>query len=63
MSYPDSPKSVLKMEKRVFTHSLRARNGSIYANIDEGGPRYVGDPSPDVDANWEELIGGKKFSN
>jgi hypothetical protein len=51
------------MEKRVFTHSLRARNGSIYANIDEEGPRYVGDPSPDVDANWEELIGGKRLSH
>jgi hypothetical protein len=30
--------------------------GGIYRPITY--PAYVGDPSPEIDANWEELLGG-----
>ncbi|KAF2176083.1 hypothetical protein K469DRAFT_755879 [Zopfia rhizophila CBS 207.26] len=57
---PNLPKGVLQLEKVRFTHSLRAHeNGTIYGNIDTNQPQYVGTPSPEIDANWEALVGGR----
>jgi hypothetical protein len=54
------PKNLLKLEKVRFTHSLHADdNGTIYGKFHDDDLHYVGTPSPEIDANWEYLVGGK----
>jgi hypothetical protein len=56
----DLPKNLLKLEKVRFTHSLHADdNGTIYGKFRDDDLHYVGTPSPEIDANWEYLVGGK----
>lgn len=42
-----------------FSGTLRYTDeGHLYIDLGPGGIRYFGVPGPEVDAAWEELIGG-----
>ncbi|KAK0368115.1 hypothetical protein CLIM01_14532 [Colletotrichum limetticola] len=53
-------KSVLASETVSFTGGLHFyKNGSLYREIIEGQPQYVGPPSPEIDAAWKNLLKGE----
>ena len=33
-------------------------NGEIYRIYDHSQPQYVGEPSPEIDANWNYIVHG-----
>ncbi|KAI4155165.1 MAG: hypothetical protein LQ340_001179 [Diploschistes diacapsis] len=53
----------IELELRRFTSGvLFTPAGEPYRTKYPGKPEYVGPPSPEVDANWEKLIGSRYFS-
>lgn len=48
------------MERRRFTAELDwDENGQLYSIEVPDAKKYVGKPSPEIDANWAELIPGE----
>lgn len=53
-------KGELEMEMKRFTADLDwDENGNLYNIEIPGEKKYVGKPSPEIDANWAALIPGK----
>ncbi|TDZ21238.1 hypothetical protein Cob_v005775 [Colletotrichum orbiculare MAFF 240422] len=56
----DPIKGVLASETVRFTGGLHFyKNGSLYREVIEGQPQYVGPPSPEIDAAWKSLLKGQ----
>ena len=48
-----------EMETIRFTNAAGVRDdGSIYRIYNPNDPQYVGDPSPEIDANWDHILHG-----
>lgn len=47
-------------EKRVFTGRLNYNesSGLLYREVDPSSVQYFGEPSPEIDAAWDELLRG-----
>ncbi|KXH34551.1 hypothetical protein CSIM01_00462 [Colletotrichum simmondsii] len=53
-------KGVLASETVRFTGGLHFyKNGTLYREVIEGQPQYVGPPSPEIDAAWKSLLKGQ----
>ncbi|KAH8694220.1 hypothetical protein BGW36DRAFT_362038 [Talaromyces proteolyticus] len=52
---------IIKLEKKLFTGSPIFANGEEFIPSDSPSLKYVGDPSPDIDQAWEELIHSRYF--
>ncbi|KAK0378842.1 hypothetical protein CLIM01_03813 [Colletotrichum limetticola] len=51
---------VLASETVRFTGGLHFyKNGTLYREVIEGQPQYVGPPSPEIDAAWKSLLKGQ----
>ncbi|OGE49537.1 hypothetical protein PENARI_c021G08772 [Penicillium arizonense] len=58
----DMPEPLFRLEKRRFTNAVRDdSNGNLYSSINPDELQYAGLPSPKIDKNWNELIGGRYF--
>ncbi|RDW93473.1 uncharacterized protein DSM5745_00795 [Aspergillus mulundensis] len=51
----------IELEQTTFTSPLRynASSKQLYRDFDPTQPQYIGQPSPDVDAAWDSLLGGQ----
>lgn len=55
----DMAEPLLRFEKRRFTNAIRDdSNGNLYSSINPYELQYAGLPTPEIDKNWNELIGG-----
>lgn len=53
-------KPELEIEMKRFTADLDwDKDGNLHAVEIPGAKKYVGEPSPEIDANWEALIPGE----
>jgi hypothetical protein len=51
--------SIISMRKQRFTGDLHFHeNGSSYLITQPGHLQYVGNPSPEIDKNWHDIING-----
>ncbi|KAJ6168197.1 hypothetical protein N7497_001040 [Penicillium chrysogenum] len=58
----DMAEPLLRFEKRRFTNVIRDdSNGNLYPSINPYELQYAGLPTPEIDKNWNELIGGRYF--
>ncbi|EKV04723.1 Dimethylamine methyltransferase MtbB1 [Penicillium digitatum] len=58
----DMAEPLLRFEKRRFTNAIRDdSNGNLYSSINPYELQYAGLPTPEIDKNWNELIGGRYF--
>ncbi|KAK1501471.1 hypothetical protein CTAM01_05695 [Colletotrichum tamarilloi] len=58
--YIEPIKGVLASETVRFTGGLHFyKNGTLYREVIEGQPQYVGPPSPEIDAAWKSLLKGQ----
>ncbi|KAK6592618.1 hypothetical protein H4I96_11849 [Botrytis cinerea] len=56
----DPIKNVLSEETVRFTGGLHFhKNGTLYRETIEGEPQYVGEPSPEIDSAWNQLLKGQ----
>ncbi|TGO16132.1 hypothetical protein BPAE_0517g00030 [Botrytis paeoniae] len=56
----DPIKSVISEQTVRFTGGLHYhKNGTLYRETIEGEPQYVGNPSPEIDAAWNQLLKGQ----
>ncbi|THV45576.1 hypothetical protein BGAL_0473g00050 [Botrytis galanthina] len=56
----DPIKSVISEQTVRFTGGLHYhKNGTLYREAIEGEPQYVGSPSPEIDAAWNQLLKGQ----
>ncbi|KAM0145502.1 hypothetical protein ACHAQE_011237 [Botrytis cinerea] len=56
----DPIKNILSEETVRFTGGLHFhKNGTLYREIIEGEPQYVGEPSPEIDSAWNQLLKGQ----
>ncbi|OAQ65413.1 hypothetical protein VFPPC_14065 [Pochonia chlamydosporia 170] len=50
-------RAVVELEEVAFTGGLLYHdNGTLYREIDETKPQYVGQPGPHIDKAWEDLM-------
>lgn len=56
---PVLSRAVVELEEVAFTGGLLYHdNGTLYREIDETKPQYVGRPGPHIDKAWEDLMSG-----
>jgi hypothetical protein len=50
----------ISYEERVFTgkFAYNKETGMVYREVDPSQPQYAGEPSPEIDAAWAELLRG-----
>jgi hypothetical protein len=53
----------ISYEERVFSGKLwyNEETGFLYRDIDTAQPQYFGEPSPEIDAAWSDLLRGNIF--
>lgn len=53
----------ISYEERVFSGKLwyNEETGFLYRDIDAAQPQYFGEPSPEIDAAWSDLLRGNIF--
>ncbi|KAF7194425.1 hypothetical protein HII31_04230, partial [Pseudocercospora fuligena] len=57
------PPNLYEIEQRRFTGGIRfLSDGSKSLMLDAGEPVYVGDPSPEIDRAWDELVEARYWS-
>jgi hypothetical protein len=56
-----APKGAIDIKTVAFTGDLKynATDGTLYWEVDPGTPQYAGEPSPEIDQNWVELLAGQ----
>jgi hypothetical protein len=53
-------RSTIEVIEVGFTGNLEyTESGHLYIDLGEDGVRYFGEPSPEVDQAWDDLIGGE----
>ncbi|KIX93903.1 uncharacterized protein Z520_10240 [Fonsecaea multimorphosa CBS 102226] len=53
----DSAFGSIELKQVRFTGGLLVtENGTLYRPVDPNEPQYVGEPSPDIDRNWADLL-------
>ncbi|EMR81581.1 hypothetical protein BcDW1_9835 [Botrytis cinerea BcDW1] len=58
--FKDPIKNILSEETVRFTGGLHFhKNGTLYRETIEGEPQYVGEPSPEIDSAWNQLLKGQ----
>lgn len=57
----NAPKSAIEFQTVMYTSPLKynATGGTYYREIDPAAPQYVGEPSPEIDKNWLDLLAGE----
>ncbi|OCL05573.1 hypothetical protein AOQ84DRAFT_379460 [Glonium stellatum] len=50
-------RNAISVVERKFTTGIRAyENGTLYRTFDSEEPLFVGEPSPEIDANWDRIV-------
>ena len=57
----DPPKAAIDIQKVTYTSAFRynATDGTYYREFDPNTPQYVGNPSPEIDRAWMDLLAGQ----
>ncbi|KAF2008377.1 hypothetical protein BU24DRAFT_468979 [Aaosphaeria arxii CBS 175.79] len=49
--------SAIDVVEKKFTTGIRSfQNGTLYRSYDPSEPTFVGPPSPEIDANWDNIV-------
>jgi hypothetical protein len=52
----------LELIEYHFTGGIQVdEQGQLYREADPSEPQYVGDPAPEIDKAWDDLLGRKRL--
>jgi len=52
-------KDISELVEYQFTGGIQVNNeGKLYREVDPLEPQYVGEPSPEIDKAWDDLLSG-----